>query len=358
MTSTTTTRPASGSQAPTGGVVDLLPDTDQCRRAKTHTSDVGSGTLDQHPTKERATPKRHASGAGQSSTDTDHRGRETQLWIVGSVDPSPSTPPSPSSGPNRVPVGWAAFDQLGVYAECLADTMQHRIAVQNRLRSGTVPEDVVAEILADLDHTEKLLRKGMVAAFRTAAPEVAAWTRDTVGLGESTMARLLGVIGHPVVARPHHWEGEGANRTLVADEPFLRSVSQLWSYCGHGDPARRKRKGMTADDAMALGSPRAKTLVFMLAESCMKAKGSQPIHAAQPTGASAENGTDDARSCTEPGERARRRSPYRDTYDNRRQVTADRDWTDGHRHADALRITGKTILRDLWVVAREAMEDQ
>jgi hypothetical protein len=110
---------------------------------------------------------------------------------------------------------------------------------------------------------------------------------------------------------------------LVADPPFERSVSQLWSYCGHGDPTRRRRKGMTADDAAAMGNPALKTAVWQIAVACTKQVGT-------------------ARS---------RRSPYRDVYDVARLTYADRDWTDAHRHAAALRKVGKEILRDLWKVA-------
>lgn len=264
---------------------------------------------------------------------------------------SSPTAPTDLTMPARHPVQWAAFDELRIYAECLADAMDHRIALANRLRSGTVPADITAEVRADLDHTEKMLRRGMVKAFRRAAPEVADWTRETVGLGEETMARLLGAIGHPVIARPHHWEGTGSDRVLVPDEPYLRSVSQLWSYCGHGDPNRKRRKGMDADEAMALGSPHAKKLVYLLAVACIKQAGSaQPSSQATPEAAPAEHGADGASPL-------RRRSPYRDVYDDRRLATLGRsDWTDGHKHADALRIVGKRILRDLWVVARQALE--
>ncbi len=67
-----------------------------------------------------------------------------------------------------------------------------------------------------------------------------------------------------------------------------------------------------------------------------------------------------------------RTSPYRATYDARKAHTEGKahavdcvrcgpagkpalpgsPWSDGHRHADALRITSKTILRDLWREAR------
>ena len=74
---------------------------------------------------------------------------------------------------------------------------------------------------------------------------------------------------------------------------------------------------MTASDAASLGSPRAKMIVHLMAECCMK----------------------------------QRTSPYRVVYDEARMDYESRDWTDGHRHNAALRKTAKAILKDLWVVA-------
>lgn len=365
MTATTTTQTTSDIHPALGAVV--APSSDPGHRTcDTQSSRAGSDTFDHPPATCEATPTERPLAGGDSNPPTPARGAAT---------------------PTMLPPEWEAFDTLRVFAECLADAMDHRIAMDNRLRSGTVPADIVAEVKADLTHTEKQLRRGMVAAFRRAAPEVADWTRDTVGLGEETMARLIGAIGHPVIARPHHWEGEGKKRQLVADEPFLRSVSQLWSYCGHGDPTRRKRKGMSADDAMALGSPHAKKLVYLLSVACMKCAGSEerppttfriaePMAVASlvdpldPTGHRSDDThrpcaggspleNADATKGSTPVRASRRRSPYRDTYDQRRAHTAERDdWTDGHKHADALRIVGKHILRDLWIVTREAMENQ
>jgi len=364
-----------------------------------------------------------ASPAGTISPDTGPRRRETQSTIAGSGDPTstdtghwtgghqtttagsvePSTPPDPEfAATPTVIADREAYLVLRVMADSLADAMDHRIALTNRLRSGQTDPGITADIVANLDNTERLLRKSMVKAFRRASPELSQWARDTVGIGEETVARLLGRIGHPVIAQPYHWEGEGDSRTLVADPPFERTVSQLWSYCGHGDPARRRRKGMTAEEAFGLGSPDAKKLVYLLSVATMKCAGStttpptaipgptpipeppsvdpldpsghetidtqslsaggstspQPIVIPQPTDLAAGDGTVDARQVTQPTGVARRRSPYRDVYDQRRAHTAERDdWTDGHKNADALRIVGKHILRDMWIVAREAMDD-
>src|SRR5690606_6954143 len=54
-------------------------------------------------------------------------------------------------------------------------------------------------------------------------------------------------------------------------EPYERSLRQLWTYCGHGAPVKR-RKGMSQDEALGLGSPRCKMLVHLLAEATIKCR--------------------------------------------------------------------------------------
>lgn len=104
---------------------------------------------------------------------------------------------------------------------------------------------------------------------------------------------------------------------------------------------------MSAEDAAALGNPRAKVLVHLLAESCVKFKGSDLADAAL-------NGN--GRASVEPSPvvhaPARATSPYRPVYDEARARYASKEeWTPGHQHAAALRLVGKEILRDLWLVA-------
>jgi hypothetical protein len=232
-----------------------------------------------------------------------------------------------------------------------------RIAVENRVRTAPIDAALVLGHLAGLRQSEHDLALYMRRTMRRAAPVIAAWQKATLGIGEHLLARLLGQIGHPVLTTVHAWEGSGPDRHLVVAGTKRRRVSDLWSYCGHGDPARRARKGMSAADAAALGNPRAKMLTHLIAEGCIKVVGGAAITPATPSG--------------EP--RTRPPSPYRAVYDERRMDTAARlhaapcvrcgpaglpapvgsPWSAGHQHADALRLVGKEILRDLWQVAAE-----
>lgn len=165
-----------------------------------------------------------------------------------------------------------------------------------------------------------------------------AWQKTAVGVGEKQLARLLAATGDP------WWN-------TLHDRP--RTVSELWAYSGlhtlpGGTPdhieretqarpvrgAARRAKGQRAN-----WSTDAKTRAYLIAESCVK----------------------------------QAKSPYRTVYDKRRAVTAERvhdrpcpacngaghkdlertPWRPGHQHADALRIVSKTVLRDLWVAARD-----
>ena len=188
--------------------------------------------------------------------------------------------------------------------------------------------------------TEKVLIKKMVTAF--SGDHVTEFLR-TVGIGDKGIARLAGEIGHPCLAFPHHWEPnpkwkEGSKtekkRILVADEYFVRNVGKLWSYCGVGDSTRKRAKGMSPEEATALGNPRAKALVYVIASNTMMMEGNPN-----------KNGV------------VRPRSPYRDVYDEARVVYDQRDWTPQHSMNAALRKVGKTILRDFWVAARDDLVD-
>lgn len=330
---------------------------------------------------------------------------------------SETNPRSPSSSDldtgehrttSRATTGTNPFDarpylELRVWADTFAQIQRDRIALANRLSSDAVPKEIVVDLVDNYARSEKMVGLAMRRSFRRAAPEIVAWlkTDATVGVGEHLVARLLGTIGHPVIAQPHHWEGEGSERVLIPDEPFERNVAKLWAYCGVGDPARKRRSGMSADDATALGNPRAKMLVRLIAEGCIKQVGSARPSAETAVSSPAESiegvasidvaetddestdaldpsasistgdfkqaptpnvltdspvdlSTDDAIQQAAPRSLSRRRSPYRDIYDHARTVYSTReDWTLMHQHNAALRKVGKEFLRDLWLVSRE-----
>lgn len=161
------------------------------------------------------------------------------------------------------------------------------------------------------------------------------WIKAQCGLGDKQVARLLAAIRDP------YWND-------LHNRP--RSVSELWAFCGlhvlgsdtsqsapdlHGVPAGvapRRRRGQKAN-----WSTDAKTRTYLVAESCMK----------------------------------QRRSPYRAVYDDGRAKYAESlhavacapcsalpgtPLRDGHKHARAMRLVMKAILRDLWVESKRVYE--
>lgn len=228
---------------------------------------------------------------------------------------------------------------LAMTAESVDDLERTRIAGENRLRQLTrVGEDKdggergfgltlehpavkrQAEIVAQLQATEHTAVLALQKAMR--AHPLGPWVKAQKGIGEKQAARLLACIGDP------YWN-------TLHDRP--RTVSELWAYCGYdvrGGQGPRRRKGQLSN-----WSQDARMRARMIAESIVKAGG-----------------------------------PYREVYDARKAATEGRvhvaecpqcvgsskpgdPWRDGHRHADALRVVSKTVLKDLWVEARRIHDE-
>ena len=258
-------------------------------------------------------------GCGELSPTADRRTLDAPTPNVGGG--TPLLPPEPAiertDSDVSAPDGWK---ELRIWAEMFEDAQKARIACTNRAERSGLDPTIYTPQLDAMKAAEHAVKLAMVRHYRrVVAGPIREWQQATPGIGEHLLARLLGIIGHPVHAEPHHWEGEGANRVLIADPPFDRNIAKLWAYCGHGDPTRKKAKGMTAEQAFSLGNPRAKMVVHLLSEACMK----------------------------------QRTSPYRIVYDHARNTYEQREgWTAGHQHAAALRKVGKEVLHDLWIVAK------
>lgn len=302
---------------------------------------------------------------GQSPSDA-----QTQP-VVGNPSPpamidATSTREPPGVNPSEPPVqsgvdtqaihdGWL---ELRIWAEMFHDAQQQRIATTNRAERGGVDPDLYVAYIDATEAAEKAARRGMILAYRRTVPEpIRAWVKGTHGLGEPLMARLLGHLGHPRWATPHHWEGTGAARVLITDPPFERTVSQLWQFCGHGRPGR-PRRGASAEEMAALGSPNLKMIVHLCAEGIVKS-GVRKLEHCHDTGKVFDV---DGRKAV---------SPWGQLYLDLRRMYLDKEhtvecvrcgpsgkpaqpgdpWNLGHQHGAALRKVGKEILRDLWKVS-------
>lgn len=246
--------------------------------------------------------------------------------------------------PKPTPQTSLADPFLALAADVLDDAERNRIANENRLRQLTRSEadvdgeergfgldlthpDVarlaaIVEMLTKVEHQSALNLQRMMRAH-----PLSAWVKAQKGVGEKQGARLLAVIGDP----------------CQFPDGSPRAVSQLWSYCGHGDPTRKRRKGMSQADLFALGNPVAKSRLWLIATACLKAQGpyADVYYARKEQTEGREHATDCVR-CGPSGHPALAGSP----------------WSLAHRHADALRITGKEILRDLWLEAHRLHKEQ
>lgn len=269
--------------------------------------------------------------------------------------PSPGLPRLSPVGAYDVPVPSTTARRqddslLLIYADALDDFERTRIATQNRVRAlvdlggdGT-PEVARLQGLTDalfkLEHDIEL-QLGRAVRRHQLGP----WIKSTVGVGERQGGRLLAAIGDP------------ASR---------RTVSQLWAYCGlHVVPAQR----CIVPHAVNGGSPSGVARIECDTHPPLGDAPSDPgqaTHDAHPTSVGvAPRRTRGQRSNWSSTARMRaylvakscmrnRQSPYRAVYDDRRAHTAitHPDWTPAHSDNDALRITAKAILRDLWIEAR------
>lgn len=369
-------------------------------------------TMASPPPKEFAS-RRASRQPATITTPTDHDSHDTQCEIVGGDSNSQqatsgsmpneitpvgsnvdSTVPMVHAGSNEPHThggaGMVLFDPLlSTLASGLDDIEKVRIAQGNRYRQLTrTGEDKDGEERGfglDANHPAVAALDGQLAKLvdlETAMAKALAkqlkshplhpWIKAQCGLGDKQVARLLAAIRDP------YWND-------LHGRP--RTVSELWAFCGlhvlpvgHlsiGDQTRHASGAKPAADQMPFGTqtsdvggskdsdtdqtrleaqssnvgvaPRrkrgqkanwstdAKTRIYLIAESCMK----------------------------------NRNSPYRKVYDDGRAKYAESvhavacapcaalpgaPLRDGHKHARAMRLVMKAVLRDLWIESRRLYE--
>jgi hypothetical protein len=164
------------------------------------------------------------------------------------------------------------------------------------------------------------------------------WIQNTHGVGEKQGARLLAAIGDPA------WNSaEGRPR---------RGPEELYAYCGYV-PGQERRRGVKSN-----WNATAKTRTYLCAEKAVQ-NGVRKLNAGDDS-----NGYDVAgRKAISPlGEKyLEARAHYADALHDEpcarcgpkgKPAPAGSPLSDGHKHARALRIVAKQILKDLWRGAR------
>jgi hypothetical protein len=240
--------------------------------------------------------------------------------------------------------------ELRIAADLFERAQLERIACTNMIRrpedGGNIDPLFLDAYIDQLTNLEKFARKNMVAVYKRVVPvELRTWQETSRGVGDSNIARLLGHLGDPYTATPHYWQGTGTNRTLMIEPDRPRTISQLWQYSGVGQPGR-KTKGMTAEQLAHMGSPTIKMILHVTAECVMKARRKDQdngpygnLYDEIKTATEGKVHTVECVRCAKKGTPAQPGTP----------------WNDGHRHAHALRMIGKAMLRDMWLLRRDAL---
>jgi hypothetical protein len=191
----------------------------------------------------------------------------------------------------------------------------NRIGALERDFGASLPAlDIVQDHLAAVEHEAELELK---RAWRK--HPLRQWATHYPGVGEKLIARLIAEIGDP---------GERPN------------PAKLWAYCGLGDPARKRKAGMTQEEAFKLGNPKAKKICWLIGESFVKVNrgpGREQYDAARAKYAERTHETACVR-CGPSGKPALPGSP----------------WSLKHQHEAAKRYAVKMFLKDLWIASRQA----
>lgn len=231
------------------------------------------------------------------------------------------------------------YRTLGLLSETLSDLEEVRIRMENRLRSLTMltseedgtlhgfgmdaDEPMVQEYVkyvANMQEVEKQSIKVIQKALKNSP--LGAFVASQKGLGEKTVARLLGSIGDP------YWH-------TVEDRP--RRVGELWAYCGmdvRGGKAPRRTKGTQSN-----WNSEARKRVWLIAKSVEKQSSGKyrTIYDTSKLQYSMNPHTQDCAQC-----KAKAGEPLKP----------------GHAQARALRKVAKEVLKDLWLESRKMHEEK
>lgn len=221
------------------------------------------------------------------------------------------------------------YPLITVYADLVDDLERSRIATENRIRSlcqikglAGSPEEVRLDSIAmGLAQAERQAENELRKAVKL--HPLGEWVGRTIGVGEKQAGRLLGVLGDPSL-RVDPETGEAIERT----------VGQLWSLAGYGDATKQVRKR----GEKANWNPQIKMRAYLIAESCIK-QSESPYRAVYDAGREKYAEAKHEGECKRCGPSGKPAQPGSDL-------------SDGHKHARAMRLVSKAILKDMWIEAR------
>jgi hypothetical protein len=265
---------------------------------------------------------------------------------------------------------WGDMRALRIAAESLADAINMRVRVENRVRAGnadltigeprqlTEKEVAAHPLAAGVLELEENLRQNLTSLYHENVPlKVREWASSVPVIASGGLfPRMVGLIGNPRHAVPLRMEGTGKKRRAVPDgEPYDRTLRQLWQWCGCGDPDLVPEKGNQAVLLRRGKMTTVRPLLFTFSEHLQMAKGGvnvsqHPIVKTLVTAKEEAAGKVHYKTC-----RNTHRPPMKS---NGCGIVAHPEWGEpgslwrpGHQQAHAFRIVQKELLRQYWVAA-------
>lgn len=229
------------------------------------------------------------------------------------------------------------FWQLRAAAANYVDAQRQKTRITNRLKAHERRGHVEPALNGQLDAAEaqkKEMERVMTAMYKALAPAaIVRFQEETIGLGPSLVAQLVGYLGDFITYTEAWWEDapedSDEKRVLVTGAEVRCGVRDIWAYAGMGDAGRRRRRGGTQEEQFEAGSPSVKRVAYLLADFALR-----------------QNGKPDKNGKERPA------TPYYPYYVRwKEEITAaHEDWTPLHCHNHALRKVAKAILKDIWRV--------
>lgn len=228
------------------------------------------------------------------------------------------------------------FTDINVFAEVISDVEDARIKLSNRIFAMTERGDDNIDlkfIKNQMEETERLATRGLQTAMKR--HPLGEWVRLQRGIGEKQAGRLLSVIGDPYIKGAQKEDGE------IVEEARPRLVSELWAYSGMhvvDGEAPRHQRGVQGN-----WNDTARMRIRLISESCIRTMGGyyRRVYDDARTKYADSVHARDCKRCGPSGRPALVGSPL----------------SDGHRHARALRIVSKEILKDMWLESRRIHEN-
>lgn len=143
------------------------------------------------------------------------------------------------------------------------------------------------------------------------------WIKAQKGLGDKTIARLLATIGDP------YWN-------TLYERP--RTIGELFAFCGVAGPGQKRQRGQKSN-----WNPDARKRLWIITGPIIR--GSGPYRAVYEAGREQYADKVHTAPCAQCGKKGQPAEPGT-------------EWRDGHKHAGAIRLVMRAILRDLWTQAR------